>query len=183
MRYLQHFQPEDADVIVSWVHSPQELFLWSGGCLPLKKPCGEDLRRLVRGEGYDLEPWQRLHPVCLWENGKLTGFFAFCPVSEKAFAQRLGLVIVAPEARGRGLGLWMVHQALGYAFEHLHAQQVVLGVFAENAPARQCYLAAGFRPSGPPSFHQVGGSQWSHQPMSCRKGQDRDVERQALSFL
>ena len=39
----------------------------------------------------------------------------------------------------------MIRLALKYAFEIMKVEKVTIGVFENNAPARYCYKAAGFK--------------------------------------
>lgn len=183
MRYFRKYRREDADTIVTWVNSFQELFLWSGGCLPLRKPSGEDLDQVLHGVGFELEPWEKLHSVGWWEDRSLIGFLSFCPVNEEGTALRLGLVILAPSRRGQGLGGEMIKRGLRYAFERLGAEEVVLDVYTENTAAVRSYVSAGFLPGEPVSYERVGGKQWTSQPMHFRKGQNSYVERQTIPFF
>jgi RimJ/RimL family protein N-acetyltransferase len=57
---------------------------------------------------------------------------------------RLGRVLVAPEARGKGYGTAMVTKALDAGFRELGLEQIELGVWDDNARAIRLYEGLGF---------------------------------------
>ncbi|GGN43458.1 hypothetical protein GCM10012285_24890 [Streptomyces kronopolitis] len=57
---------------------------------------------------------------------------------------RLGRVLIAPAARGRGLGETLVTLTVERAFGELGLPLLDLGVWAHNTPARRIYEKLGF---------------------------------------
>ena len=57
-------------------------------------------------------------------------------------------VAVAPEMRGRGIGLALVRWLVGLAFDELELHRLELVVFSFNHSARRCYEHAGFKQDG-----------------------------------
>ena len=47
--------------------------------------------------------------------------------------------------RRKSYGKQLVSSAIKFAFDELNADKVTLGVFENNAPAIQCYMACGFK--------------------------------------
>ena len=133
------FDPGFAPVVARWVQD-QEALRWLAPSTPppltakkvlsWQKPGGqpfllmEGTRRDLCGYG-ELNP-MRLDPSHFW----------------------LGHVIVRPDLRGRGLGLWLVRAMVNHAFDDLAARQVSLIVYPDNFSARRCYRRAGFREVG-----------------------------------
>lgn len=60
----------------------------------------------------------------------------------------LGHLVVAPHARGQGLGRALTELLLARAFEVHESRRVTLVVFRENQSAIACYRKAGMRPDG-----------------------------------
>ena len=58
------------------------------------------------------------------------------------------IAIFPPEARGIGLGTWVIDKTLSFAFETLKLHRVELDVFSFNPRAEKAYLKAGFRREG-----------------------------------
>lgn len=76
--------------------------------------------------------------------GKVVAYAALWFAADEA---ELGDIAVLPEARGRGLGRWMLDAALAEAARR-GARQVYLEVRESNASARRLYQRAGFSTSG-----------------------------------
>ncbi len=76
--------------------------------------------------------------------GKLAGYLCYWIVFEEL---RLMNLAVAPEARRRGLGTWLVRQAVEEA-RQTTGQRALLEVRASNKAARALYGNLGFRETG-----------------------------------
>lgn len=78
------------------------------------------------------------------------------PVGSLRFDRRAELcyeisVVVAPEARGRGLGTALIRAGLGWLREHAPGAVVVAEVRPENRPSVAAFSRAGFRGDGGPA--------------------------------
>jgi RimJ/RimL family protein N-acetyltransferase len=83
---------------------------------------------------------------------------------------RLGRVLVAPSARGRGYATAMMQKVLQLAFGEMGLERVELGVFAHNTGAVRLYERLGFkRDSVLTDVEQVDGESWSALQMSLQK--------------
>jgi RimJ/RimL family protein N-acetyltransferase len=83
---------------------------------------------------------------------------------------RLGRVLVAPDARGRGYGAAMLREVLALAFGTLGLHRVELGVFTHNSSAIRLYERLGFVCDH--VLHDVermNGRPWSAMQMSITK--------------
>jgi ribosomal protein S18 acetylase RimI-like enzyme len=67
-------------------------------------------------------------------------------VARRGWTSRIAAMAVAPEARGRGLGKLIMHDAIDEAVER-GDRSVLLEVFEHNTPAMKLYEGLGFRPS------------------------------------
>jgi RimJ/RimL family protein N-acetyltransferase len=136
------FRIDDADALLSWAPSADELLQWSGPnfTFPLDRQqltdyaatAGEH-RRIISGEASDAN-----EVVAHAELNVL-------PEHELGQMRRIA---VAPRWRGRGVGLALVTWLLELAFDQLGVHRVELVVFSFNEPARRCYERAGFREEG-----------------------------------
>ena len=71
-----------------------------------------------------------------------------CTVKEEISFVRFGFVIVDPEIRGKGYGSKMLRLGFQYVKDHPDVTRIDLGVFEDNAAAKRCYEAAGFKEFG-----------------------------------
>ncbi|WP_330174674.1 GNAT family N-acetyltransferase [Streptomyces sp. NBC_01498] len=82
------------------------------------------------------------------------------------------VVMLAPEARGRGLGTAATRLSLDYAFHVTNLRMVWLKVLAPNLPAVRAYEKAGFRVAG--TLRQAGywlGQVWDEVLMDAVAGE------------
>jgi RimJ/RimL family protein N-acetyltransferase len=136
------FRIDDADALISWASSADELLQWSGPnfSFPLDRQQVADYaatagehRRIVSGEVPDANE--------VVAHAELS----ILPEHELGQIRR---VAVAPQMRGHGVGLALITWLLELAFDHLGLHRLELVVFSFNEPARRCYERAGFREEG-----------------------------------
>ncbi len=137
--HLARFEPAWASLVISWVRDKREMY-WLAPKTAPPLTTAEILR--WRQPGHD--PYMLLErgsqaPVAYGELNRLT---------DQRRQYWLGHLIVDPLRRGRGLGTDLTRRLLREAFECRGAQRVTLVVFADNARAVSCYLAAGLREDG-----------------------------------
>ncbi|WP_046778603.1 GNAT family N-acetyltransferase [Streptomyces yangpuensis] len=79
---------------------------------------------------------------------------------------RLGRVLIAPGARGRGLGGQLVTLAVSIAFDELALPEIRLGVWTHNTAALRVYEKLGFRTTAIlDAVEVVDGVPWSVRRM------------------
>jgi RimJ/RimL family protein N-acetyltransferase len=79
----------------------------------------------------------------------------------------IGLVMVAPTERGRGVGTALMRRALELAFDQFEMHRVELSVFDFNQTAIACYARVGFQAEGRRrDVLRVGTEYWSEIVMS-----------------
>jgi ribosomal protein S18 acetylase RimI-like enzyme len=106
-----------------------------------------------------------------YEEGKLVAIVGLqretmVKLSHKAFVWGM---YVAPEARGRGVGLRVLRAALDHAAKQLRVDQVNLGVNTKNVAAVTLYKNAGFVEYGlEKDFLRVNGESHDEYQMVCK---------------
>lgn len=143
---LRPFRKEDAAAVCGWIRTEKELYDWSAdryGCFPI----GPETVLLAYAAQEEVGPFVPL--TAEDGEGNVTGHLVIRrPDPSEETVWRFGFVILAPDARGRGLGQEMLRSAARYARDALGASRITLGVFEDNTAAVRCYAAAGFVPTG-----------------------------------
>lgn len=103
----------------------------------------------------DLRAWHLL--ITDGPAGRLAGYLRAMAPAESGGPASFGRIVVAPEARGRGLGLELVAAALDHLEREHPAAEVVIGA---QAHLRDFYGRFGFRPEGAP--YDDGGIEHIH---------------------
>jgi RimJ/RimL family protein N-acetyltransferase len=142
---LLPFTADDIDRLVGWVPSVEEHFLWTASGFEYPLDC-EKFRRFFedsvqRGDRLFFKAVER-------ESGEAVGHIELGAIDRHHRSLRIGRVLIAPAAQGRGLGAEMMRRALDLAFGELGMHRVELGVFHTNARAIACYERVGFRSEG-----------------------------------
>ena len=134
------YKEEDAKEILSWIKDEREFRLWSAD----------------RYKNYPITPMDITNNYI--ECKKLSDFFAFTledngnvighlilrvPGTDKKII-RLGFIIVDNRIRGKGYGKRLISEAIKLAKTEFGAEEINLGVFANNKNAIECYKAVGF---------------------------------------
>ncbi|MWA09571.1 GNAT family N-acetyltransferase [Streptomyces sp. BA2] len=134
---LRPFAVEDADTVARWPVSAGEVALW----------CGlRDFPVAARAvAGWQLEEGVRGH--ALIEGETLLGYGEVWCDEDEGEAE-LARIIVAPGARGRGVGRVLVRGLAELALRAGYAE-IFMRVHPANAAALRCYRAAGFLPVAP----------------------------------
>jgi RimJ/RimL family protein N-acetyltransferase len=133
---LRAFTTSDIPRLLSWIDGPEMLTLWSGRGFSWPLDEGQLVEHAAR-----ISPVQRIWAVEA-NGGKVVGHVEFGVQVDRV--GRLGRVLVAPAARGRGLGAATVRAALRVAFDELGMHRVGLGVFTHNTAAIRLYERLGF---------------------------------------
>ncbi|MEU3063910.1 GNAT family N-acetyltransferase [Streptomyces subrutilus] len=148
---------DDAPLLRTWVTTPAELMTWAGPTFawPL-----DDARLAAYAAEPDRHLWTAVTAV-----GDRPGEER--PVGHASLlGTRLGRVLIAPTARGRGHGAAMVARVLDLAFGELALPEVGLGVWAHNTAALRIYERLGFRTVQVlADVEEVDGVRWSAHQM------------------
>ncbi|MFI9810174.1 GNAT family N-acetyltransferase [Streptomyces sp. NPDC052301] len=159
---LREFTLADGSFLMSWIPGPVELLTWAGPSFtwPLDEP------QIAAYAAESAAPGRWSWMGVDSQTGQVVGH-ASVRVDAKGGAGRLGRVLIAPEARGRGLGAGMLKEVLAVALDLRGLQRVELGVFSHNASAVRLYERLGFQVERVlPDVEQVEGRSWSVLQMS-----------------
>lgn len=162
------FAEADIEPLLGWIGSLKELLFWTASSFgyPLTREHIQQHLRDCAARGDRL-----VFKAVDSENGEAVGYVELGALDFRNRSARIGRVLIAPAARGRGLGEAMVRAALAYAFEVLRVHRAELGVFDANPRALALYERVGFRREGVhrESFAvpaELGGGYWSEIVMS-----------------
>ncbi|MEU4928312.1 GNAT family protein [Streptomyces yokosukanensis] len=162
---LRMFTRADGSFLTSWIAGPVELMTWAGPTFtwPLDK---------LQIAAYAAESMTRRRRSWMGVNsrtGQVVGH-ASVRMNADGAAGRLGRVLIAPEARGCGMGAAMLTHVLAVSFGSLGLERVELGVFSHNDSAVRLYERLGFQVERVlPDVEQVEGQSWSALQMCLAK--------------
>jgi ribosomal protein S18 acetylase RimI-like enzyme len=130
---LVPFAREHGATIVGWVTTADDAMRWAS---------------IAESPEHDVfERWHAeagVRPFALLEAGRLTGYGEVWLDPDEAEAE-LARLLVAPEARGGGVGRRLVGLLVAEA-RRAGFERIWLRVVPSNEPALACYRAAGFEP-------------------------------------
>ena len=140
---LRAYQKEDAATICKWLRTEEELYKWSADRFNKFPLLAEDINQNYAPQ---MENGRLIPITATDENELIIGHFIIrYPKENDDSTVRFGFVIVDPACRGKGFGKAMLQLGITYVKEHLRAERIDLGVFANNEKAMQCYASLGFR--------------------------------------
>ncbi|MGW9129809.1 GNAT family N-acetyltransferase [Streptomyces sp. NPDC055681] len=133
---LLPFATAHAAMVADWPTASAEVVMWCG-------------RQEFPVPAQMVSAWQQddVQAHVLVEGEKLVGYGELWFDAEEDEVE-LARIIVAPEARGKGLGRVLVRSLLAKAHES-GCGDVFMRVHPDNEKALRCYLGAGFGPVAP----------------------------------
>ena len=134
---IEPFAEEHAQTILTWVESPEDREAWAS------RADLELTATLFRDWHSDPD----VHPYVLTENGRLCAYGEVWTDDAAAEAE-LAHLVVAPEARGRGIGRRLV-ALLSRRARELGFEEIWVRVLSTNEAALATYAAAGFVRAAP----------------------------------
>lgn len=151
--FLKLFTPADADELLGWVRSDEELRRLAPGTPP--PLTAEKILRWQkpRGTAYFLQREA---------SAALIGYAELNPMRDEPEHFWLGHVLIKPGERGKGWGRALVAEVVRRAFAEQDAQRVSLIVFPDNEPALRCYQSLGFKERGA-EFHHFHATGQTHR--------------------
>ena len=131
---LRPVLPAHFAVIAGWLDSPAATRRWAGSGVPFPLPADAFAAAL----GLPARPgWALLNAA-----GACVGFGQYWQSAPGCI--HLGRIIVAPHARGRGLGSVLMTRLCAEAVRHADVVQLTLNVYRDNAAALALYRDLGF---------------------------------------
>lgn len=140
MLELRKYINTDAEIITKWFKSEYAFRLWSADRYESYPISADDMNNYYLKYSND-----ELCKLTAVDRNKTIGHLTIRFTDDERQTARLGFVIVDDSKRGEGYGKQLVSSAVKYAFDELNADKVTLGVFENNTPAINCYLACGFK--------------------------------------
>ncbi len=133
---LQPVQPQDYASIAGWLDSAAATLRWAGPGVPYPLPPDrfEHVLQLRERPGW----------VLLDTSDQRVGFGQAW--STQPGTVHLGRLLVAPQARGRGLGRGLVQALIAQACQAAAVERLTLRVYRDNAAAVAVYSSLGFEP-------------------------------------
>ncbi|MEV7951751.1 GNAT family N-acetyltransferase [Streptomyces rubiginosohelvolus] len=144
---LTPFSAADAAAVAGWPTTSEEVSMWCG-------------RKEFPFEAEIVSSWSKdddVHAYLLAVNGELVGYGEVWLDAEEEEVE-LARIIVAPDARGKGLGRSIVQGLLAHAQESGYSD-IFMRVYPNNEKALRCYLGAGFAPVTPDVAENWNASQ------------------------
>lgn len=161
---LREFVLADARMLIDWIDGPERLATWAGPAFSW--PLDEAQLAAYAGESTGQ---RRIWTAVQSGSGEAVGH-ASLRLDPVHGIGRLGRVLVAPGARGHGVGTAMLDKVLASAFGELELRRVELGVFTHNADAIRLYERLGFVCDRVlRDVEHVKGRPWSAMQMSLTK--------------
>ncbi len=131
---LRPAEPRDYETIALWIPDAEACRRWAGPKLPYPFAASE-LPRLLHVAG--------ARAFCLAEGGgPPLGFGQFW--APRPATAHLARILIAPSARGRGLGRALCRSLIAQAVETTGAREITLRVFRDNQAAVALYSGLGF---------------------------------------
>lgn len=135
---LRPLEPADCDRLLTWVDSSDALWQWSGArsfTWPLDR---EQLRSDLAARAGSGSLFAAID-----ERGEMVGH-VLIDAQHYHGVGHIGRVAIAPEHRGRGLGIALMRATVRHGFDELGLHRLQLTVYSFNAAAIAAYRAVGF---------------------------------------
>lgn len=132
--FLKAVTPQDLQVVLTWVPTPELLKLWAGPGLTFPPQADIAWHELgITGENsFSL----------IDAGGNVAGFGQ--TLLREPHRVHLARIIVSPTVRGKGVGRILCQQLMQAGLERYGAAAFTLNVYKDNAPAFNLYKSLGF---------------------------------------
>lgn len=171
MLHLRPYKKCDAGYIVNWCKDEVSFHKWCADRFDHYPISAEELHAYYEAYAED----DGLFAMTAFDDSDTAGIAGHLMMrflDKEKTVLRFGFIIVDTKKRGRGVGKEMLSLAVRYAFEILRVEKVTLGVFENNAAARHCYKAVGFREASPETaeYYSILGEKWKCLELEMEKG-------------
>ena len=138
---FRDYQETDAEEILKWIKTERDFRLWSADRYERYPALPEDINNNYN----ECKKLGLFCPMTLVDDDKIIGHLILRQSNKGEKAIRLGFIIVDSALRGKGYGKRIINEAINFAKNNLCADEINLGVFANNDPAINCYKSVGFK--------------------------------------
>lgn len=162
---LRRFERADFDLLLSWLESEDAMRQWAGN--NFRWPLDEaQLQAYGDGSGGE-RPARLIFTAEDATSGTPVGHICLNAIDREHLNATVSRVLIAPEARGRGLCIALMEAILQVGFDELRLHRVDLAVYDFNAAAIACYERVGMQREGLlRETTRVGEAYWSRYVMS-----------------
>lgn len=148
----------DVDVLLGWVDTWADVVLWTGPYAVTWPLDAEQVAEALFRDPASV-PWM------LVDGDEPVGYARIVLGGDGT--GRYSSVLVAPTARGRGVGRTLVTKTVEAALARDDVHRLTLRVFRHNAPARRLYESLGFTYTGVANNpHVIDGEEWFGEEMA-----------------
>ena len=155
--FLRKYKIEDANEIIKWIRSEEELYLWSANIYNKFPIEADDINRFYK----QASEKSNFYPMTLIEDERIIGHLILRNTDKNNEIIRLGFIIVDPNLRRQGYGKKLLNLAIGYAKNDLKSKEINLGVFENNINAYRCYKSVGFREINKNEKYKINNEEWN----------------------
>ena len=139
--YLSPINPEDYETYCAWVNDYETSVLIGAASKVTGVDKEKELLQRFANEGYAFA-------IVARQGDRMVGSCSLFDLDHVDGTAELGILIGDKDARGRGYGTECVRLLVGYAFEVLRLNNIMLRTFDFNENARKAYSKAGFKEFG-----------------------------------
>lgn len=142
MIYLERFNTDDFERLISWAHSEEFLIQFAGSLFSY--PLTE-----IQLTNYLQDSTRKIFRVALSENHNIIGHCELNNIDIKNESALVSRVLIGdPDYRNKGYGKLIINSLLNIAFNDMKLHRVELNVFDFNEGAINCYKSIGFKIEG-----------------------------------
>jgi RimJ/RimL family protein N-acetyltransferase len=139
--YLSPVNPEDAEQYTKWLNDPAVAIPLGHYKNLLSLPNEKKALERLTSEGHN-------YAIVLKDGDELIGNISLFDIDHLSRRATLGLFIGEAGRRGKGFGTEAIRLILGYGFNTLNLNNVMLLCDSDNEQGIACYIRAGFREFG-----------------------------------
>jgi len=139
--YLSPINPDDAELFTKWGNDPE--VAKTLGAYPHMRSLPSERKALE-----ETSDSRHSFVIVLKENDELLGSTSLKNIDNLNRNATLGLFIGEAERRGKGYGAETIRLLLGYGFDVLNLNNVMLYVHGDNVQGIACYKKVGFKEIG-----------------------------------
>lgn len=138
---LHPFSRNDFKKLISWVRTPEELFIWSATTFTFPMDENQLERHFQEAQSSKI---RLMYTAVAGQTREHIGHVELTRIDRQNRKASIAYVLIDPEKRGLGYGHALVQTILQECFDRMKMLKVDLFVFESNPVAIHCYQKAGF---------------------------------------